>query len=154
MTYARYVRKRASRIIGAKWKQADADARADLLAHYQRRLGRWCFNEVVGYLRLSMSHRNVQGSYFGRLVREAGPRYDEPVVREVRTRTKVFRSIRQLVPRRPIPPGSTNTQCMGIVDAYVAACRKALPRRHFDQEWLREVGPYVNWCAMADASDT
>ena len=80
-----------------KWKQADADARADLLAHYQRRLGRWRFNEVVGYLRLSISHRNVQGAYFGRLVRETGPRYDEPVVREVRTRTKVFRSIRQLV---------------------------------------------------------
>jgi hypothetical protein len=137
-----------------KWKKADADARGDLLAHYLRYLGRWRFNEVVGYLRLSMSHRNIQGAYFGRRVREPGPRHDEPVLKEVRTRTKVFRSIRPLAPRRPIPRGSTNAECLGIIDAYVIACSRALPRRHLDQEWLREVGPYVNWCAMADASDT
>ncbi|MGO8952621.1 MAG: hypothetical protein ACLQF2_04680, partial [Rhodomicrobium sp.] len=60
---------------------------------------------------------------------------------------------RPLAAPLPIPPGSTNGQCLGIINEYVCACCKALPRRHFDQEWLREVGPYVDWCAIAYASD-
>ena len=134
-------------------KAADEDARVDLFAHYQRYFGKWRFNEVVGYVRLFIVHRHVQGTYFGRRVRETGPRHDEPITREVRTRTKIFRKGNPLLAARHIPPGSNNEQCLSIVNEYVRACSEALPRRHLDLEWLREVGPYVNWCAVADTSD-
>ena len=88
-------------------KAADEYARVELLAHYKRRFGNWRFNEVVGYVRLFMVKRHVQGTYFGRRVRETGPRHDEPVTREVRTRTKIFREENPLMAARHIPSGST-----------------------------------------------
>ncbi len=89
-----------------------ARARASLPSHYKRHFGRWRFNEVVGYVRLLMVRRHVQGTYFGRRVRETGPRHDAPIAREVRTRTKVFLSARPLTAPLPIPPGTTNGQCL------------------------------------------
>jgi hypothetical protein len=134
-------------------EESKSYSRTRLLAHFERRFGRWRFNEVVGYVRLSMVHRHVQGAYFGRRVRDTGPRHDAPIAREVRTRTKVLLSAFHLAPPQSIPPCSTNAQCLNTINEYVCACCKALPRRHFDQQWLSEVGPYVNWCAMADASE-
>ncbi len=127
--------------------------RANALADLERHFGNWRFNEVVGYVRLSMLNRHVCGAYYRRHVRETGPRYDKPVAREIRTRTKVFRSASQFAEPQRIPPGSTNAQCLGIINEYVSAGRKALPRRYFDQQWLRDIGPYVDWCAMVEASD-
>jgi hypothetical protein len=124
-------------------EEMKAQSRANLLGHFQRKFGQWRFNEVVGYVRLSMVHRHVQGAYFGRRVMEPGLRHDAPIAREVRTRTKVFLSGFSLAPPQPIPPGSTNAQCLGIINEYVRACRRALPRRLFDDQWLREVGPFV-----------
>jgi hypothetical protein len=100
--------------------------------------GPWLFNEIVGFVRLHFLGSQVRGEYFS-------PRRK----RLVRTRAKVlvYRT-HKLAPEHNVPRDATNEQILDVVLEYIEACRKEEPRRHFDDSWLRTVGPMVDWNAV------
>lgn len=106
-----------------------------LKQHYYERFGPWEFNEIVGYVRLHFLGSQVRGEYYAvrrkRLVR-------------TRTKTMVYQT-HKLAPEREIRRGATNEEILQVILEYVEACRREEPRRVFDDEWLRTIGPMVDW---------
>jgi hypothetical protein len=103
--------------------------------HFYDKYGPWCFNEITGYIRLHFLGSQVRGEYFAPAKKRC-----------VKTRTKVFiHKTHKLAPERGIPAEATNAEILGVINSYVDDCRRELPRRFIDDEWLRRIGPMVDW---------
>jgi hypothetical protein len=103
--------------------------------HDYDKYGPWCFNEIIGYIRLHFRGSQVLGKYFSvkrdRLVK-------------TRKKTLVYRT-HKLAPEHSVPQHATNEQILKVICDYVDACRKEEPRRRLDDTWLRTIGPFVDW---------
>ncbi|MFG1349521.1 hypothetical protein [Xanthobacter autotrophicus] len=106
-----------------------------------QRGGAWEFNEVVGFLRLHFVGSQIRGEYVG-----------TDRKRIYRTRRKVFHfKTWKLAPEVEIADTNDDQSIYRSVTAYVDRCRRELPLRYFDDRWLREVGPFLNWKALRQA---
>lgn len=104
--------------------------------------GPWRFNEIIGYIRLHFVEGQISGEYYCSTKRAS-----------VRSRSKVFTyKTDKLPPERDIPAGATNNQILEAVKQYVEDCRKELPKRFLDDEWLDRVGPMVDWNSVLQSS--
>jgi hypothetical protein len=105
--------------------------------------GPWLFNEIVSFVRLHFLGSQVRGEYFGQKRKRHGL-----------TRNKVFHyQTCKLAPEVDIPFESNNGQILAKILEYIDDCRAELPTRFFDDAWLREVGPFVNWRGLRNAKD-
>jgi hypothetical protein len=105
---------------------------------YYDRHGPWRFNEIVGYVHLYFDGNQVLGAYF-----------ETRQKKKVLSRRKVFVwRTHKLAPELDVPRNATNAQVLETILEYVNDCRRELPRRFIDDEWLRTVGPYVDWNAL------
>lgn len=103
--------------------------------HDHDKHGPWDFNEIIGHVRLHFMGSQVRGEYFCNRKK-----------RHTLTRTKVLLySTHKLAPELDIRGEATNEEILNVILEYVEDCRKEEPRRHFDDRWLRNVGPFVDW---------
>lgn len=105
---------------------------------YFRKFGPWCFNEIIGYVRLHFLGNQVRGEFF---------QVDRARIVKTRCKTLTYRS-HKLASERSVPRSASNEEIFNVVLGYVEACRREKPRRYFDDNWLRRIGPYVDWNAV------
>jgi hypothetical protein len=112
--------------------------RENLEGHLYDVNGPWRFNEIVGYVRLHFVSGQVRGEYFG---------VNKKRLVLTRKKTLVWNTFK-LAPEIDIPRDADSAGILQTIIEYVDACRKELPRRFIDDEWLRTVGPYVDWLSL------
>jgi hypothetical protein len=112
--------------------------RMDIEQHLYEKYGPWQFNEIIGYVRLYFRGSQILGEY-----------YSVARKRLVLTRCKTLVArTHKLAPEDYVPRGATNEEILQVILDYVDACRKEVPRRYFDDSWLRTIGPFVDWNAI------
>jgi hypothetical protein len=105
--------------------------------HFEK-YGPWLFNEIIGFVRLHFLGSQVRGEYFGQRRK-----------RHNLTRNKVLLyHTHKLAPEIEVPFESVNSQILSKILEYVEQCREEMPNRFFDDTWLREVGPFVDWRSL------
>lgn len=106
------------------------------------KFGPWDFNEIIGYIRLHFLGSQVRGEYLALNQK-----------RIVKSRKKVFIwQTWKLAPEISLPSGASNSDVLRCICEYVEDCRKELPRRYIDDQWLRKVGPFVDWLGLLKSS--
>lgn len=94
----------------------------------------WCYNEIIGYIRLYIFGREVRGEY-----------YQHKSQRIRKTRRKHFRYLtHKLVPEINLR-GYDNTQIYTAVMKYLEECQKELRSRYIDIEDFKMIGQYIDW---------
>jgi len=104
--------------------------------------GAWQFNEIVGYLRVHIVGTQVRAEHWS--VRRK---------RSVRTRKKTLEWVtHKLAPESELPMDGTNAEIFAAIAIHVESCRKLLAPRVLDTTLMENVGPHVNWRALADGA--